>query len=78
MFGFNLLNSPFNYSEHSYSLAATGIKLKEMTFNSRQEANSKMYNLCEKYGLKIVKTYDDKHDKTYICDNGVRFYIQRI
>lgn len=46
-------------------------------FSSRQAANEYMYDLCSKFGLHIVKIWDDNHDKTYICDNGVTFYIQR-
>jgi hypothetical protein len=66
------------YGGHSYSFVATGLKTNERVFASRQAANDHMYELCDKLGLHICDVYDDKHDKTYICDNGVRFYIQRM
>ena len=68
----------FGFS-HQYTLASTGLKREvDKIYYSRGEATNKMYNLCSKYGLHIVKIYDDKHDKTYICNNGVRFYIHRM
>ena len=36
-----------------------------------------MYKIMAKYHLTLQKVFDDNHDKTYVCDNGVRFYIQR-
>ena len=68
----------FGYiNEHSYSFAATGLKKNvDKIFCSRQGATEYMYKVCQKYGLHIDKVWDDKHDKTYICD-GVTFYIQR-
>lgn len=62
---------------HVYSLAATGIKMREQTFEARHLAEKQMYKMIGKMGLRIVKVYDDKHDKTYICNNNVRFYITR-
>ncbi len=65
------------YQSHTYSLAATGMKIKPMTFGTRDQANKEMYKICSKNGLHIEEVWDDHHDKTYICNNGVRFYIQR-
>lgn len=63
---------------HAYSFATVGLKKHyDKMFSSRQAANEYMYDLCSKFGLHIVKIWDDHHDKTYICDNGVTFYIQR-
>ena len=71
-----LLGSLFN-GRH-YTFACSGIKgVKEREFASRHQANQYMYDLLAKYRLKVVKVYDDKHHKTYICNNDVRFYIQR-
>ena len=53
-------------------------KLKSRYFASRQDANIYMYKLCNKYNLHIDKIYDDKHNKTYICSNNCKFYIQRV
>jgi hypothetical protein len=36
-----------------------------------------MYKLCDKHGLQIEEVWNDNHDKTYICNKGVTFYIQR-
>ena len=64
---------------HQYSLASTGLKKNiDKVYSSRNEAKSKMYSLCNKYGLQVVEVYDDKHEKTYICNSGVRFYIHRM
>lgn len=65
-------------NKHSYSFAVTGLKEKSKVFSTRDLANEYMYRMCRKYGLNIVKKYEDNHDITYICDNGVRFYIQRV
>lgn len=68
----------FGNTKHWYSLAATGIKFKDKEFISRQAAEEAMYKFIDKNHLKINKIYDDKHFKTYICENGIRFYINRI
>lgn len=64
--------------EHRYSLAATGIKFKDQDFNSRLLAEKAMYKALKKNNLHINEVYDDKHFKTYLCNNGIRFYIGRI
>jgi hypothetical protein len=66
------------FSGQHYTFACTGLKgVKERTFASRDSANKYMYSLLAKYGLKVVKVYNDKHHKTYICNNDITFYIQR-
>ena len=65
-------------NKHRYSLAATGIKFKDREFLSRQVAEQELYRVLDKNHLYIKKIYDDKHYKTYICSNGVRFYINRV
>ena len=67
----------FLTNSHSYSLAATGLKVKSKIFATREEANQMMYKIMAQHHLTIQKVFDDNHDKTYVCDNGVRFYIQR-
>ena len=67
----------FLTNSHSYSLAATGLKVKSKIFSTREEANQMMYKIMAKHHLTLQKVFDDHHDKTYVCDNGVRFYIQR-
>lgn len=66
------------YSGYRYTMCFERAgKLVSKTFNSRNAANDAMYRLIGKYGLKITKIYDDKHSKTYICNDGVKFYINR-
>ena len=66
------------YSKHYYTLACTGMKMHCKEFSSRESAKEYLYNLCEKKGLIIQEKWKDNHDVTYICNNGVRFYIQRV
>lgn len=72
LFGFNVI------PHHQYSLAATGIKFKSRIYTSRQVATNDMYKFMDAHGLYIINKYDDKHYKTYICNGGVRFYINRM
>lgn len=67
-----------NYGSHRYSLAATGLKVKSSEYSSRDAAEHVMHLLMKKYNLHIENIYDDKHYKTYLCNDGVRFYINRI
>ena len=67
-----------NFSNHRYSLAATGIHFKEKEFGSRQVAEKEMYDFVGKKGLRIVEVWAAHHYKTYRCNDGVRFYINRI
>ena len=69
----------YEFFTHQYTLASTGLGREvDKVYLSRDAATQKMYKLCAKYNLKIQEVYDDKHDKTYICNNGVRFYIHRM
>ena len=63
---------------HYYTLVLLGAKKNvSRLFKSRDAANTVMYELMGKLGLSIEKVYDDKHDKTYICNNGAEFHINR-
>ena len=66
------------WGKHLYSLAATGIKFKDKEYTSRKSAEHDMYAFMNKHGLRIEKVYDDNHFKTYICQNNIRFYINRM
>lgn len=70
----------FTENGHQYTLASSGLGRKNLdkVYGNREIATQKMYSVCKKLGLQIVEVYDDKHDKTYICNNGVRFYIHRM
>ena len=63
---------------HMYTLAATGIKFKGDVFVSRRLAEKAMYKYIDNHGLHVKEIWDDKHFKTYCCDNGVKFYVNRI
>lgn len=67
-----------NFS-HRYELNLfQGPRDLDEVFWSRSAAESRMYEICDKYDLQIVKVYPDKHFKTYICSNGAIFHINRI
>ena len=65
-------------TKHRYTLSSTGMKTKDYEFCSRQLAEQKMYEIIGKRGLHIVEVWDDHHFKTYLLDNGAKFYINRI
>ena len=67
-----------NQTSHLYTLASTDKKLRGGIYSSRQAAREAMYNYINKKGLKVVDKYDDKHYKTYICNDGTYFYINRV
>ena len=69
------------FQPHRYTFAVTGLKRcrrYDKTFATRDEANLYMYKVINKLNLRINECYDDKHNKTYLCTNGVRFYINRM
>ena len=70
----------FNWTgNHTYSLVLIGTgKTVSKTFSSRYAANQAMYKLMGKHGLTLEKVYNDSHDKTYICNKGAEFHINRI
>lgn len=66
--------------DHKYCLASYGLgkdKDKEYIFGSRDKAVSKMYKIINKQGLSVKEVYEDNHDKTYKCENGIKFFISR-
>lgn len=69
------------YSKHLYVLDGVGVQT-EKSFNkvytNRADAEKEMHRLVGKYSTRIVEQYDDNHDKTYVCENGAIFYIQRM
>lgn len=42
-------------SEHYYTLAATGLKMKSYTFSSRENATTKMYEIMGKKDLHLIE-----------------------
>ena len=66
-------------SSHRYELNLfQGPCNLDETYGSRSAAESRMYEICDKYNLQIVKVYPDKHFKTYICSSGATFHINRM
>ena len=61
-----------------YTLGATGLDKINYVCESRTKAEKCMYQLCKKHNLRIVEKYDDNHFKTYVCSNGVKFYINKV
>ena len=53
-------------------------RIRSKTFLSREAATRHMYDICGKLGTSIREIYNDKHFKTYICENGTRFFINRV
>ena len=68
----------FDFLTHTYTFNATGIKMREKRFSTREAATQAMYKYMGKHHITLEKIYDDKHNKTYVCDHGIRFYIQRL
>lgn len=65
-------------NEHIYTFACQGLKkVRNKTFLTRQEANSYMYRMCNKYGVDIKEVWNDHHDVTFVGTNGVKFFIHR-
>ena len=67
-----------NMYSHLYTLASTDSKFKSYTCRSRESAKKIMYSYMDKKGLHIVGKYDDHHFKTYICNDGTKFFINRV
>ncbi len=64
--------------KHYYTFACVGLKVRSKTFNTRYNANMYMYKQCKKHGIHIEEVWEDNHDYTYLCNHGVRFFIQRV
>ena len=65
-------------NSHTYTMSfERNGRIKSKTFRSRSDANNAMYRLIGKHKLSIEKIYDDHHYKTYICNDGIKFYINR-
>ena len=83
MFNFNdyipFRSFGFGDKGHQYSLAVVNAPFKvDRVYGSRQMAKDEMYRICDRYNLRIVKVYDDKHDKSYFTDEGAEFHINRL
>ena len=66
------------FTNHLYTLGSTGYKVKNELYTSREDAKREMYRIIDKRHLHVVKKYDDVHSKTYICEGGIEFYINRV
>ena len=68
----------FDFLIHTYTFNATGIEVRGRRCATREAATQAMYKYMGKQHITLGKIYDDKHNKTYVCDHGIRFYIQRL
>lgn len=64
--------------KHRYTLASENLDGRSYDFPSRQLAEREMHSIMGKHGLHIVEVWDDGHYKTYLCNNNVRFHINRL
>ena len=68
----------FDLFTRGYTVSVVGLSGRHnKVFNNRNDANAYMYKLCGKFNLVINEIWNDKHEKTYHCSNGVTFYIHR-
>ena len=67
-----------NMDSRLYTLASTDKRFKDRMCGSREAAKRIMFNYTDKHGLQLVEKYDDNHFKTYIFDDGTRFFINRV
>lgn len=74
MFDFRLLGYS---SGHTYSVAAIGCKLKEKDFTSRDLAKKYMYNYLDRHGIQVKEKWHDGHYVTYVCNDGIKVFINR-
>lgn len=65
-------------NKHIYIFAVEGMKKHSMEFGTRQSARRYMYHLMKKYNLHTVEKIEEKHIETFICNDGVSFYISRL
>jgi len=64
--------------KHRYSLASSDQSFGEQDFLTRSDAKREMNRALKERGISVVEVYDDKHDKTYCCSDGTKFFINRI
>ena len=67
-----------NNVQRFYSLCSDKYEVSNKLFSSRSLANTEMYKIMNKNHLSIIDIYDDYHDKTYICSDYSKFYVNRI
>ena len=69
-----------NFSKHHYNFVMTnkdGKIISNKVFSSRNAAMNEMYSKMAGRSLSLKKVWDDKHDKTYITNEGIQFHINR-
>lgn len=62
---------------HLYTVAAVGCKLKSGTFSSRKLARDYMYKYLDRNGIQVKEKWHDGHFVTYVCENGIKVFINR-
>jgi len=66
------------HASRFYTLGSDKYKISTSIFTSRCAANTEMYKIMNKNKLRIIDMYDDYHDKTYVCSDYSKFYVNRI
>jgi len=69
---------PYSNSKHLYSVASTGIKTRSKTFTTRRLAEEYMYKQMNAHHLYEIEKWNDGHYQTFVCNDGVKFYVNRV
>lgn len=62
---------------HLYSVTAYGVKFRNATFGSRNEAKIYLGEYLDRKDIQVKEKWRDGHCTTYVCDNGIKFFISR-
>lgn len=60
-----------------YHCSAYGVKYRQKSYNTEEKAKYKVYKAINKKGLTLKEIYKDEKTTTFVCGNGVRFFIQK-
>ena len=79
---FNTIMYPFGSftsgNSHTYSVSAVGVKFRNANFNSREAAKDYLGHYLNRKRINVKEKWRDGHYVTYVCDNNVKFFINRI
>ncbi len=66
-----------NNTKTYYHCSAYGTKYKQKSYNTEEKAKYKIYKAVNKNGLIVKEIYKDELTTTFVCGDGVRFFIQK-
>ena len=78
MFNYFTFETLQSLNGHRYSVAGINCNIKDCQFSSRQAAKNYMYEYIDRKGIRVREKWHDGHCVTYVCDNGIKFFINRI